>query len=287
LDCETEKEANHPTVLFLPGLTGDSRSDYIKSFINVARYSRLGARCVVLNYRGLGGVPLKTPRTNCKANTEDVSDVIEHIKMLHPDSPLMALGVSLGGILRGNYLVAKGEDARSKLVAVLLVSAIWDVFHGLENMEKWGLNLILNRYITNRLIKIVKDEKHHFEHLRNYDSVLSSQTMIQFDQSFTAPQFGYKDVDHYYKEASLVGKLKHIKVPVLAINAHDDPFQPGESLPTEETNSNDYVAILTTQYGGHIGFIEGWLPTHYHYSDRVFSQFSNAIFSNVENLSSV
>ena len=64
-------------------------------------------------------------------------------------------------------------------------------------------------------------------------------------------------------------------------------FQPGEALPTEETSSNDYVAILTTEYGGHIGFMEGWLPTRYHYSDRVFSQFANAVFSNVESLNSI
>ena len=29
-----------PIVLFLPGLTGDSQSEYIKSFVNVARYAR-------------------------------------------------------------------------------------------------------------------------------------------------------------------------------------------------------------------------------------------------------
>ena len=136
----------------------------------------------------------------------------------------MALGVSLGGIILGNYLVAKGEDARNKLVAVMLVSVAWDCFKGTESLEKWGLNLMLNRHLANCLISTVKDAKHHFEHL-NFDSVFSSQTVKEFDQSFTVPQFGYKDVDHYYKEACLVGNVKHIKVPVLAINAHDDPFQ--------------------------------------------------------------
>ena len=30
LDCEKGKEASHPTLLFMPGLTGNSQSEYIK-----------------------------------------------------------------------------------------------------------------------------------------------------------------------------------------------------------------------------------------------------------------
>ena len=184
---------------------------------------------MVFTNRGLGGHPLKTPRTYCAANTEDVSEVIDHIKKLHPDSPLMALGVSLGGIILGNYLVAKGEEARSRLVAAMLVSVAWDCFKGTESLEQWGLNLMLNRHLANCLVDSVKKAKHHFEKgkfsIKNFDSVFSSRTVKQFDQSFTVPQFGYKDVDDYYKDACLVGNVKHIKVPVLAINAHDDPFQ--------------------------------------------------------------
>ena len=86
-------------------------------------------------------MPIKTPRTYCASNTDDVSEVIDHIKKLHPESPLMALGVSLGGIILGNYLVAKGEQARTKLVAAMLVSVAWDCFKGTESLEKWGLNL--------------------------------------------------------------------------------------------------------------------------------------------------
>lgn len=86
---------NDPIVLFLPGLTGDSQSEYIKSFVNVARM-RLGARCVVFNNRGRGGHTLKTPRTYCASKTDDLAAVIDHIKAKNPNASLMALGVSLG-----------------------------------------------------------------------------------------------------------------------------------------------------------------------------------------------
>ena len=91
---------NAPIVLFLPGLTGDSQSEYIKSFVNIARW-RLKARCVVFNFRGRGGHDLKTPRTYCASNSEDLASVIDHIKATYPDAPVLALGVSLGGIILG------------------------------------------------------------------------------------------------------------------------------------------------------------------------------------------
>ncbi len=55
-------------------------------------------------------------------------------------------------------------------------------------------------------------------------------------------------------------------------------FQPGDSLPLAEAMSTDNVAIVTTRYGGHIGFMEGILPTRYHLSDRVFAQYTKAVF---------
>jgi abhydrolase domain-containing protein 1/3 len=55
--------------------------------------------------------------------------------------------------------------------------------------------------------------------------VLSSKTIKEFDDRFTSRLFGYTDVKDYYNDACLVGKLKLMKIPVLALNAEDDPFQ--------------------------------------------------------------
>lgn len=46
-----------PLILILPGLTGGSEAEYIKCLIKSA--NNMGARAVVFNNRGLGGVELK------------------------------------------------------------------------------------------------------------------------------------------------------------------------------------------------------------------------------------
>ena len=45
---------------------------------------------------------------------------------------------------------------------------------------------------------------------------------------------------------------------------------------------SSHVAIMTTKYGGHIGLMEGTIPSRYFYSDRVFSQYLQAILNNKE-----
>jgi len=45
------------TVIILTGLTGDSQSEYVRETVN--ELFEKGYCCVVLNYRGRGGVKLK------------------------------------------------------------------------------------------------------------------------------------------------------------------------------------------------------------------------------------
>jgi len=278
LDTSSD-DPNHPTILFLPGLTGDSQSEYIKTFVNVARQT-VDARCGVLIYRGLAGNDLKTARAYCGADPTDVSQAIDHIKQKYPQSPLTALGVSLGGIILGNYLKKVGEDVKGKLVAVFLVSVCWDAIKGRKSLEQWGLNRMLNKHLAKNLVDHYKKNMKAFDFGPNIkpDSVMSSELVSEFDDSFTAPHFGYKDVDDYYKDLALVGNIHCMQVPVLAVSAEDDPFQPGECIPSEEAKMSENVAILRTKYGGHIGFMEGWLPTTYHFTDRLFAQFLSAVY---------
>ena len=185
-------------------------------------------------------------------------------------------------------MAEQGEKAGGLLNAAMMVSVCFEPFKGTESLEKNGINLMLNRHLANCLVESIKEVKHHFIHskLWNLDHVFKSKTVKEFDERFTCHQFGYRDCSDYYTHTKIKGKINRIKVPVIALNAEDDPFSPGESLPIDEAKRSDHFAMLSTTYGGHIGFMEGFWPTRYHFSDRVFEQFAQAVFSEEINNSS-
>lgn len=275
-------DAKKPLIIILPGLTGSSQSEYVKSFVLMVQ--KAGARCVVFNNRGRGGVELKTARTYCAANSDDLEEAILHIRSKYSEAPLMATGISLGGMILGNYLATRGEKAAEHLVAAMVLSIPWNVFVGTESLEKPLWNLLLNRHLAHCLVDSIRSMRKQLEGNYNWDldHVLQSKTIREFDSRFTAVQFGFRDVEEYYRTACLHDKLDNIKVPLLCLSAADDPFQPMEGIPVEAANKSSHVAIVVTARGGHIGFMEGMFPTNTYYSDRLYGQLVKGIFSNLE-----
>lgn len=216
-------DCNKPIALFLPGLTGCSQAEYIRTLVPIAH--KIGYRVVTMNYRGLGNTPLLTPRLYCAANDDDLRTALQHIRITNPDSKLVVTGVSLGGIILARYLISSGYD--SAIDAAFLVSVCWDFICGADSMEK-GLNYALNQHLTKALISIVKENQHMFVDIPHVDinSVYKAKDIRQFDEAFTIRMWNFESVSHYYCESSHKGKIACIKTPTFCINAADDMFAP-------------------------------------------------------------
>ncbi|CAL1684315.1 unnamed protein product [Lasius platythorax] len=279
--AEKDCSVTSPIVIILPGLTGGSQAEYVKCLVSAAK--KIGIRCVIFNNRGLGGMKLKTPRTYCAAKYDDLTEVVEHVRKLHPHVPLGATGISMGGLILGNYLARKGLTARTKLKACLIISVPWNVFEATRNTEENYFNLMLNKHLASNLRRTV--ERYHTSDVGpfksiDFDMLLKSQTIREFDSHFTAKQFGYKNVDEYYRDATLDEKLHLIEVPTLCLNAADDPFQPLKAIPLKEISKTKNVATVITSRGGHIGFLEGvWPVKEEQYIGKFFSQFFAGMFT--------
>lgn len=180
-----------------------------------------------MNYRGMGNTPLLTPRLYCAANDDDLRTALKHIRKSNPNSKLLAIGVSLGGILLGRYLISSGY--KSAIDAAFLVSVAWDCTICATSSMETGLNSALNQFLTKSLISIVKYHQHLLHDMEvEWNSVYNARNMREFDEAFTIRMFNFESVSHYYGEASHKGKLARIKTPTFCINAADDMFAPIE-----------------------------------------------------------
>nr|XP_027203568.1 protein ABHD1-like [Dermatophagoides pteronyssinus] len=265
-----------PIALFMPGLTGSSQSEYIKTLVPIA--FQIGYRPVVINYRGLGNTPLLTPRLYCAANDDDIHTAINHIRHHNPDCKLIATGISLGGILLCRYLISTGFE--SQINAAFLISVCWDLMIGCENMER-SLNYPLNHHLTRLLVNLVDANHALFKNVPgiDLDRVRQCQNVREFDEAFTIKIFNFESVSHYYAESSHLGKMSCIRTPTLCINASDDMFAPTENLPWDVEQSR-HVALLVTSRGGHIGFMEGIFPflKSKFYTERLMEQYYKALY---------
>ncbi|XP_066593588.1 phospholipase ABHD3 [Prorops nasuta] len=284
--AEQNCSTTSPIVVILPGLTGASQSEYVKCLVLAAKTA--GIRCIISNYRGLGGVRLKTSRTYCASNSDDLAEVIEHVKKLNPHVPMGVTGISLGGLILGNYLAHQGLAAKDKLKGCFIISVPWNVFEATRSTEENYLNLMLNKHLTSSLRRYLRSNTSNITHELyklherdiDIDIVYKSQTVREFDSNFTAKAFGYKNVEEYYTNASIHDKLHSIEVPLLCLSAADDPFQPLEAIPLGEINKSKNVAVVVTSRGGHIAFLEGvWPVKGEEYMARLFSQFFTALFT--------
>ncbi|ELT88631.1 hypothetical protein CAPTEDRAFT_21514 [Capitella teleta] len=263
-----------PTVLMMPGLTGSSHESYARHLVKQA--TDRGYRALVFNNRGIGGADLKTPRTYNATNIEDLCEVIAHIKGRYPDSPLLGVGVSMGGLLLTNYLAKKGKD--TPMVGAMSISAAWDIFATSKVLEEPLNSFLFNRHLTENLIEHLNKHRAIFQGNFDIDSASKSRTIREFDDRFTAKQFGYPSYKEYYIEATIATKIDDIHIPYLALNSADDMFSPGHSIPLDKAAASKNVAIAMTDHGGHIGFLEGIFPRGANLMDKLLGEFADAIF---------
>jgi len=265
-----------PIALFLPGLVGDSQTEYVRTAVTMT--NSIGYKTCVFNNRGRGGIKLKTPRLYCATNYDDLEACLKHIKLTHPNSRVVAVGLSLGGIVLCRYLAERGKDAL--IDAAMLVSVCFDFQAGCTSLEEAGLNSALNSHLTKSLIRLVEENREVLEKSGkfNFDEVAASKNLRQFDDTFTHRIWNYKSVDDYHKDASNKDRLHLISKPTLCINAADDIFCPYPVLPLKQIEANPMCAMLVTARGGHIGFMEGLLPyVPTFYLERVIIQYLGAL----------
>lgn len=243
----------------------------------VCRMGRM-RRFLTANMGGFVKSFYRTPIWCIGANLQSVVSmfiqVVEAIGRRFPGECLLAVGYSLGGLLISLYLAEYGADAR--IDAALAISTPFHLPTTKYNLLRWNTNYAAHVYMAHNLVEHLKDNESVLRESDevNADAVLSCWTLVQFDETYTAPVFGFSSTDELYETCSLRGKLSRIRRPMVFVSAADDVFNSPSTFPEEEIFNSPWLAAVITPRGGHLGFVDGWfLPSPPFYSERFAATF--------------
>ncbi|KAI7870140.1 Alpha/Beta hydrolase protein [Spinellus fusiger] len=268
-----------PTIIFLHGLTGNSKESYIIDVVSKLNQEPYNYRCVILNSRGCGDVEITTPRITSCADTDDLKEVIQYIEeKLAPGTPLIGIGFSAGSNILVKYLGE--EEENTPLKAAISIANPFDLLITiLRSEENTVSSKVYSAVIVKNLKSIYEKQSKGIKRRRDidHDKVKSANFIREYDQELTRKMRGYTTVSNYYRSASCFQSIEKVRIPLLCINALDDPISLPESIPYDEVKLNPYVILATTQYGGHLGWFENTLKTS-RWIDKPITEFASAMF---------
>ena len=253
-----------PLVVLFHGLEGSSNGFYARDLMHAVQKRNWNG--VVAHFRGCSGEDNRLPRAYFAGDSEEIERILRHVKARHPDTPLYAVGVSLGGNALLKWLGERGPAAKTLVDRAAGVSAPLDMAaagHALDH----GFN---RNVYTALFLKTLKQKAlrkaARFPGLLDADAIAASTTFNEFDTLVTARLHGFRDAEDYWFRVSSKPWLKSIAVPTLVINAKNDPFLPASALPTV-ADVSPAVMLEQPETGGHVAFPTGpfpgnidWLP---------------------------
>jgi predicted alpha/beta-fold hydrolase len=261
---EVRVASQAPVVVLSHGLEGSADSHYARDLMAHARMR--GWHGVVAHFRGCSGEDNRLPRAYFAGDSEDIERMLRHVRSLHPDAPIYAVGVSLGGNALLKWLGEAGAAAASLVERAAAVSAPLDLAAASNALDR-GFN---RRVYTARFLATLKRKAlrkaQRFPGTLDAGAIAAATTFREFDTLVTARLHGFRDADDYWLRVSSRPLLKCIAVPALIINARNDPFLPARVLPTADEVS-PAVTLEQPETGGHVAFPSGpfpgnldWLP---------------------------
>ena len=258
--------ATAPRLLLVHGLEGSSYSVYIQGMLAEAR--RLGLRATALNFRSCARdpddldrmLPNARPRLYHSGETTDLDHIVRTLCAREPGTPLLAVGVSLGGNVLLKWL---GEHPGQVFVkAAAALSTPYDLAAGSRHLESVMGALYVGRFLKTLRPKAFDVARRFPEAAAKLDlaRVRAVRTFWDFDDVATAPLHDFRGATDYYARSSSLGFLSRITTPTLCVSAQDDPFLPASVLPLARREASSSIDFRTTARGGHIGFIGGRVP---------------------------
>jgi predicted alpha/beta-fold hydrolase len=238
-----------PTVFLVHGLCGSYKSP---NLIRMARrFLPKGARVARINLRGCGSGHGLAKHMYHGGRSDDLFAALKAFKQETPDSPFVIAGFSLGANLVLKLVGELGDLASQFLKGAIAVSPPVDLYSSVV-MLGHPQNEKYERYF----MKMIRQDA-YFRHKKFRElprlNLPKQMKVVEFDQLYTAPQYGFQDAFDYYAKCSSIHYIPEITLSTKILLAEDDPIVSAASL--DLTALPKAVTLFKTKKGGHLGYL--------------------------------
>jgi hypothetical protein len=205
------------------------------------------------NMRGCGGSERLSLTSYHAGQTSDLLAVIRERKRLSR-VPLFLAGYSLGGNVVLKLAGELGAGARDLLAGIIAVSAPIELAAGVEALER-GENHMYQARFVGRLKDRIRRKHLQAPELYTLEHLPKVRSVVDFDNYYTAPLFGFGTAANYFRTQSSNQYLESIRTPTLMVHAKDDPLVPFRIYDHPELLRNPHLRLVAVDRGGHLGFL--------------------------------
>ncbi|KAM3720809.1 Monoacylglycerol lipase [Dirofilaria immitis] len=276
------------TLALCPGIANTSESNYIRTCVHYTQEN--GFRCAVLNHLGaLKHVPLTSNRIFSYGGTEEMEEVMTRLHDLYPSTRFICIGFSMGGNITTRMIAKLSSDnLQHRIIAGLSVAQGYcatssiSLYHSWENGRR-----AYNYLITENMKRLLRRNynmavaPHVKTGLIDEQHLWAATSIMALDDSYTRRILGYENVEEFYRDISSLSVIPKIKIPMIFMNALDDPLVPPCLWhPVRElAANNEHFGFVLTKHGGHLGFLEGTgiAPNSVTWLDRFIVELANSV----------
>uniref|UniRef100_A0A7S2UW57 AB hydrolase-1 domain-containing protein n=1 Tax=Fibrocapsa japonica TaxID=94617 RepID=A0A7S2UW57_9STRA len=231
--------------------------------------ARKGFDVAVMCFRSCSGEDNRTPGAYHLGFTDDIRFVVRALATKYDQQGLTEprriylSGFSLGGNVIAKYLGELGEEAFNLGVCGGAVACVpFDCVASQNKIDGGTFNRrIYSQNFLKTLIPKAERQAEKFPGIFDIDAIREIKTIGEFDDEFISKIYGFMGKEDYYTQSSSKQYLPNVAVPLLGLNAIDDPFIDQYSLPNPAEVRAAPVRLVYHKNGGHCGFVSS-LPEY-------------------------
>ncbi len=247
---DTDQPPDSPILVVLHTIGGSRQS---MTALMKDLHELTGWRLALCLRRGHDTLPFTAARYNTMGDMDDFHEQLAHIKSRYPNAPLYGVGSSAGSALLVRYLGETQDN--SALAAGIAYCPAYDTEVAFERLHPF-----YSRKIARDLVReFIAPHTAYFAQLPNFERACQAKNLAQL-QSYMHEFSGYATPTAYHQQCNPATVMSDIKVPLLVINADDDPVCVKQNVLEHQDKilSMDKTLLVRTQRGSHCAFYEGW-----------------------------